>query len=55
MSVTVVGTFGTRSMVNATSSAVSGAPSEKVTPSRSLNSHVVLSVSCQDIARPGVR
>ena len=55
MSVTVVSTFGTRSMVKATSSALSGAPSENVTSERSSNSQVVSSISRQETARSGVR
>ncbi len=55
MSVTVVGTFGTRSMVKATSSTVRGVPSEKVTPARIPNSQVVSSISRHERARLGFR
>src|SRR5512141_1154281 len=48
-----LGTLGTRSMVKITSSAVKGVPSWKVTPGRSLNSHVRLSTSFQEVASDG--
>jgi hypothetical protein len=48
------GTFGTRSIENATSSAVSSEPSVNLTPLRSLNSHVVGSITFHDVASPGI-
>src|SRR5215211_4715343 len=48
------GTFGTRSIENATSSAVSSLPSVNLTPLRSLNSQVLSSSVFHDVARPGI-
>src|SRR6185312_4151283 len=53
--VTVVGTTGTRAMVNATSSAVRTLPSEKRTSGRRRNSQVVSSIMRQDAARFATR
>ena len=47
------GTLGARPMVKTTSSAVKGVPSWKVTPGRSLISHVVGATGCQLSAKPG--
>ena len=55
MSATVVGICRALSMVKATSSAVKGAPSENVTPGRSVNSQVKSSIRRQDVARFGLR
>ena len=46
-------TFGARSKLNSTSSAVNGVPSWNLTLRRSLNSQVVASIGFQDSARPG--
>ena len=51
----LLGTFGARSKVNTTSSAVNGEPSCQVTPLRSLNSHVASSSTFQLSASPGLR
>ena len=48
------GTCGTRSIENATSSAVSSLPSWNLTPLRSLYSHVVSSIAFHDVASPGI-
>ena len=48
-----LGTLGTRSMVNSTSSAVKGDPSWNTTPLRSLNSQVRSSCSFHDWASAG--
>src|SRR6266568_4000427 len=49
------GTLSVRSIENATSSAVSSAPSWNLTPRRSLNSQVVALIARQETARPGIR
>ena len=51
----LLGTFGARSKLNSTSSAVKGLPSCHLTPWRSLNSQVVLSSAFHEVARPGKR
>src|SRR5687767_9636384 len=48
-------TFGARSKLNTTSSAVNGVPSWKRTPLRSLNSQVVASIGFHDSASSGTR
>ena len=50
-----LGTFGTRSNVNTTSSAVKSAPSCHFTPLRNLNSQFKSSIAFHESASPGIK